>query len=148
MAVNLTFAGRAYADKDVLSWAYAYEQQAKTNRQPPKHTPALEHRTWHSASGKLDSTGENDITIDLKRNGDKVVIRLTCPTAARVSITSNGSPVDMQHADGSFIGEAPALDPPARRPGEIANPEWTQAMVIAVVEHGSGIRTGKVAHVS
>jgi Asp-tRNA(Asn)/Glu-tRNA(Gln) amidotransferase A subunit family amidase len=40
MPVNLTFAGKAYSDSELLQYAYAYEQKSR-RRIPPPLTPAL-----------------------------------------------------------------------------------------------------------
>ena len=40
MPVNLTFAGRAYSDSQLLAFGYAYEQRAQRRRPPPR-MPAL-----------------------------------------------------------------------------------------------------------
>jgi amidase len=44
MPVNLTFIGPAYADSDLLGYAYAYEQ-ATHNRRPPTRVPPLADET-------------------------------------------------------------------------------------------------------
>ncbi|KAF2437855.1 amidase signature enzyme [Karstenula rhodostoma CBS 690.94] len=41
MPVNLTFAGRAYGDGELLGWAYAFEQRSRARVAPPL-TPGLE----------------------------------------------------------------------------------------------------------
>jgi amidase len=52
MPVNLTFIGPAYADNDLLSYAYAYEQ-ATHNRRPPTRVPPLADETIDYTPGSV-----------------------------------------------------------------------------------------------
>jgi hypothetical protein len=152
MVVNLTFLGKAYSDNQLLSWAWAFESAGK-KRQPPARTPALPPRVWHDAVPTSDEEAEIGLQLDTipQFQGYPLLsICFSCPSAKRFSVTCNGLPVEFKLEDGTWKAEAPTAMPEdaARRPGEIADPEWSPAMLVAVVEHASGIKTGKMLHLS
>lgn len=124
--VNLSFAGRAYADGDLLRYAYAFEQ-ATRRRVAPKLTPALSSDVieMELPSAELPAE-EKGAKVDLHVEGERVK---TSPGTYElqirvdVDVDSESDEVDLQvFVDGEQI-DTELL----QRSGE-GNGHWTASM--------------------
>lgn len=138
--VNLTFAGPAYRDMDLLAAAYDYEQ-ASRKRVPPTATPPLPGGPDHSgAVASTPSGGELRVALKgearLARSGD---VTISIETAVRggegdATLTLSLDGVAIPHADGRAEAVVPAAE--RRRPGL-----WS-SLVVAVVRDAGGREAG------
>lgn len=135
MPVSLTFAGKAYADIDLLRVAYDYEQ-ASGKRVPPPQTPALSIPSLPSAIETEPTAGPLRLILDceatVERSGD-VDLRIE----ARLSGSGAGANLEL-HVDGKPVphrGGIARLRIPA---AERRRPTLYGSMVVALARTASG----------
>jgi amidase len=105
--VNLTFAGRAYADADLLRAAFDYERASRKREAPPEAPALPTDRKARPARGEARRTGEGlrvaaSCAAALQRSGDVLIeVRTEIAGAAgRADLAIYVDGVEATHQDG------------------------------------------------
>ncbi|KAH8664537.1 hypothetical protein BX600DRAFT_464609, partial [Xylariales sp. PMI_506] len=108
MPVNLTFAGKAYQDDELLKYAYAYEQYTR-RRVPPPLTPALPTDHIPTAPSLESSAGSKerlDLTVRLSEpkdaNATGACLRLGGAVTGPAARTAKGTNIEV-YVDGELV---------------------------------------------
>ncbi|KAJ5983346.1 Amidase [Penicillium waksmanii] len=152
MPVNLTFAGKAYEDNDILSYGFAFEKASKS-RVPPSGTPALDsdYLPTGSTSGATAARDKLELLVTTQR---KEVRDSNAFVEVKGSVSSPAKSlscyVNGEHCDVSWEGEKwtiTSIYPISHRDSEWKSwesPAVKQTIVIVVAHSESGSSSGKL----
>lgn len=146
MPVNLTFAGRAYADSELLQYAYAFEKGSKL-REAPKRTPELKSDRIEIGGGKKEiGAKEPGLTASAAKEGRKVKLSGTCDDSVEsLLVFVDGDEVeDVSNQGGKWEVLSGELRVWTERVKEKGVPDPEKAMVIVVARGKNGRSTGKM----
>ncbi|KAG7422383.1 Glutamyl-tRNA(Gln) amidotransferase subunit A [Fusarium oxysporum f. sp. rapae] len=145
MPVNLTFASKAYDDKNLFRYAYAFEKGSSL-RQQPSRTPQLvtDSIVCGNGSSNIESTppqltvdvtasivdGERNFTISGTVNQDEL---------SELHVYVDGEELeDVKVINGNWEAQVKIKGEQRSRPEEISVPDINKAMVLALVKGKNG----------
>jgi amidase len=151
MPVNLTFAGKAYEDNDLLQYAYAFEKGGRL-RQPPGRTPALATDAIELAGSKkklgsvapeltaqvtsVETEGTRKLSFSGTCNGDKL---------CALKLYVDGEEVKNVKVTGTaWEAQSEVVSAWSGRPEEKGVPDQTKSMVVVLAIAENGRSTGKL----
>lgn len=112
MPVNLTFAGKAYMDEQLLQYAYAYEQKTRKRTIPPLSPELPTDKISQNSVSAVAEAGKRQAVLDasVKKSaeGGKITIMISGsitgnPGASTIQIYLDGKPAPaIQVKDGSW----------------------------------------------
>jgi len=149
MPVNLTFAGRAYADGELLQYAYAFEKGSRL-REAPKRTPELKSDRIEVGGGKKEiGATAPGLTASAVKEGGKVEVSGTCDESVEsLQVFVDGDEVEGAVLKGGKWGvKSGELSPWTGRAEEKGVPDPEKAMVIVVARGRNGRSMGKMLFV-
>ncbi|MCX5516559.1 amidase [Kaistia algarum] len=139
--VNLTFAGRAYADMVLLRAAYDYEQASRLRVAPPT-TPSLPEAPFAPAPVRAEGGGDLDVALTgearLQRSGEVHIMlqaKVSGTGSADLLLYLDGRPVEHEN------GRAEIRIPAAER----QRPNLYASLAVALAADASGRKAGAFA---
>lgn len=157
--VNLTFAGRAYDDASLLTFAYAYEQRSQC-RKAPSSLPELDLELPSSFDRRRSTTPPKwHIDTQLSNTAEPPPYNLSLAVTSDSPITNviasvNGDSVpatpqagyeDQAHCK-EWAVKTQVGPKPVHRSTETASPRWTAATVVVLAYFENGAVDGRLLH--
>ncbi|KAH5692196.1 hypothetical protein HBI23_000200 [Parastagonospora nodorum] len=149
MPVNLTFAGRAYADSELLQYAYAFEKGSKL-RQAPKRTPELKSDRIEIGGRKKEiGSKAPGLTASAVKQGGKVKVSGTYDEGVEsLQVFVDGDEIEGVVIErGKWEVESGELSPWMGRAEEKGVPDPEKAMVIVLARGMNSRSTGEILFV-
>lgn len=147
MPVNLTFAGKAYDDNNLLRYAYAYEKASRL-RQVPERTPELVTDTIAVADGtKTLGSVPPSLSVKVARENSRILLSGSCipEEVDRISIFVDGDEVHSLSPPNDHWEVAADVNTIwSGRKEEISILDSNTAMVVIVAYGRNGRSAGKL----
>jgi hypothetical protein len=152
MPVNLTFAGKAYKDNDLLRYAYAFEKGSALRQSPPR-TPSLvtDAILCTGVKGAMGSQAPRLVTKVIPIEDQKMRFRIVgeCEDSVKsLHVYVDGEEVSRPVMEGNeWSAEIERVDTWSGRAEEKGSPDPEKAMVIVLAIGTNGRSTGKLLFV-
>ncbi|CVL02497.1 related to glu/asp-tRNA amidotransferase subunit A [Fusarium mangiferae] len=151
MPVNLTFASKAYNDKNLFRYAYAFEKGSFL-RQQPLRTPQLVTDTiMGGLESKAIGSAPPQLTMDAKASiidGERQLVifgTVDKDELRELHVYVDGEELkDVKIANGKWVVQVKTKEAQRSQPEEISVPDFSKSMVLALVQGKKGRSTASM----